>query len=138
MALSSRLISNGFHLPYNSKLTEKAKELRHNMTAPERKLWYEYLRNFPIRFLRQKPIDEYIVDFYCSRLKLVIEIDGESHFSIEGEEKDATRTMILQKKYGLTVLRFSNTDVMRSFEGVCEVIQQCIDSGIPPTPLQRC
>ena len=59
------------HLPYNPKLVERAKELRKNMTKAERKLWYDYLRNFKYRVHRQRPIDQFIVDFYCFELKLV-------------------------------------------------------------------
>ncbi|OQB40166.1 MAG: hypothetical protein BWY04_01426 [candidate division CPR1 bacterium ADurb.Bin160] len=63
------------HLPYNKKNIQKAKALRKNMTKAEKKLWYEYLKNLNVRVLRQRPIDEYIVDFYIASKKLVIEID---------------------------------------------------------------
>jgi hypothetical protein len=73
------LISTGFHLPYNPKLVGRAKKLRQNMTIAEKKLWRNYLGTFPYRVLRQRPIDHYIVDFYCAKLKLVIEVDGGIH-----------------------------------------------------------
>ena len=73
----NNFITNDFHLPYNRNLVTRAKELRKNITLAEKKLWYGYLRKFPLRVLRQKPIDNFIVDFYCAKLKLVIEIDGD-------------------------------------------------------------
>jgi very-short-patch-repair endonuclease len=102
--------------------------MRKNMTAAERKLWYGYLKNFPFRVLRQKPIDNFIVDFYCAHLKLVIEVDGESHFTSEGKDYDRERTQILEG-YGLKVVRFSNDEVLKEWEGVC----QCIEKMIPPS-----
>ena len=72
-----------FHLPYNHHLIELARNMRQNPTPAERKLWCEYLRNVPVRVLRQKPIDRFIVDFYCASVKLAIEIDGEQHFRFE-------------------------------------------------------
>ena len=64
-------LTDHHHLPYNPKLVERAKELRKNMTKAERKLWYDYLRNFKYRVHRQRTIDQFIVDFYCFELKLV-------------------------------------------------------------------
>ena len=123
----NNLITSNFHLPYNRNLIPKAKELRKNMTAAEQKLWYECLRTFPLRVLRQRPIDNFIVDFYCAKLKLVIEVDGDSHFTPEAQIKDKERTDILQG-YGLTVIRFTNDDVLNNLEGVCETIYGWLDS----------
>lgn len=92
------------------------------MTVAEKKLWYGYLRTFPLRVLRQKPIDNFIVDFYCAKLKLLIEVDGDSHFSAEAQIKDEERTQVLQG-YGLKVIRFTNDDVLKNFEEVCAAIQ---------------
>jgi len=78
------LNNSDFHLPYNTALVARAKELRKNMTLAEKKLWYSYLKNFKFKVLRQRPIDHFIVDFYCPSLKLVIEIDGDTHFTDEG------------------------------------------------------
>lgn len=114
-----------FHLPYNPELVAKARELRKNMTVAERKLWYGYLRNFKFRVLRQRPIAYFIVDFYCAALKLVIEVDGDSHFTAEGQAYDAKRTEILEG-YGLRVIRFTNDEVLHSFEGVCQYIESFI------------
>jgi very-short-patch-repair endonuclease len=118
-----------FNLPYNRKLVPLAKQLRHNPTPAERKLWYDYLRDFPFRVLRQRPIDNFIVDFYCAALKLVIEIDGDSHFTEEGMAYDRQRTAVLMG-YELRVVRFTNEEVMHNFEGVCQVLEGLI----PPNP----
>ena len=125
------------YLPYNKKLKEKARRLRNNMTAAEKKLWYEYLRNHKYIFKRQKPIDNYIVDFYCSKLKLVIEIDGETHLSKKEKEDDKERTRILES-YGLKVLRFWNDDVLNGIEVVSEIIEEEIRKiKSPQPPLSR-
>lgn len=99
--------------------------MRKEMTAPERKLWYEYLARCPVRFLRQKPLGDYIVDFYCARKQLVIEIDGDSHYSRSGVDRDVSRSAWL-KSQGITVMRFSNEEVMRNFEGVCSAIEKAV------------
>ena len=116
------LITTGYHLPYNPNLIPIAKILRRHMTEPEKKLWHDYLRNFHYRVLRQRPIDRYIVDFYCPRMKLVIEIDGDTHFTNEGKQRDKERSAILEG-YGLRVIRFLNTDIMNNFEAVCNDIE---------------
>jgi very-short-patch-repair endonuclease len=117
------LNTSDFHLPYNPKLTDRAKELRKNLTPAESKLWHGYLKSFKYRVLRQRPIDHFIVDFYCHNLKLVIEIDGESHFTEEAEAADGERTQILES-YGLKVIRFTNQEVLKDFEAVCKSIEQ--------------
>jgi very-short-patch-repair endonuclease len=106
------LISNGYHLPYNPKLVERARELRKNMTEAEKKIWYGFLKNFKYRVLRQRPIHHFIVDFYCPALKLVIEIDGEQHYTEEGKAYDEERRKILER-YGLREIRFRNKEVMK-------------------------
>jgi adenine-specific DNA-methyltransferase len=120
------LISTGYHLPYNPDLVERAKDLRKNMTPAEKKLWYEYLRNFKHRVLRQRPINHFIVDFYCPALKLVIEIDGKHHFTEEGKSYDEERRKILER-YGLREIRFRNDEVINEFDRVCKEIER-----IPP------
>jgi very-short-patch-repair endonuclease len=112
-----------FYLPYNPDLVAKARELRKNMTAAEKKLWYSYLRGFKFRVLRQRPIAYFIVDFYCASLQLVIEVDGDSHFTDEGKAYDARRTEILEG-YGLKVIRFTNQEVLTNFEAVCQRIAE--------------
>jgi very-short-patch-repair endonuclease len=117
------------YLPYHKKLVSRAKELRKNMTVAEQKLWKHYLNTFPYRVYRQRPIDNFIVDFYCPKLKLVIEIDGESHASKNAQDYDKERTQILQS-YGLKVIRFKNDDVLSNFTGVVKLIE----GMIPPSP----
>ncbi len=125
------LLSSPYFLPYNPNLVERARDLRKNMTPAERKLWQEFLRGFPYPVLRQRPIDQYIVDFYCAHLRLVIEIDGDSHDTEEGKTYDARRTQVLEG-YGLRVVRFTNDQVLHDFEGVCREIE----SPLNP-PLKR-
>ncbi|MBQ3529862.1 MAG: endonuclease domain-containing protein [Oscillospiraceae bacterium] len=117
---------------YNKANIPLAKELRKNMTPWERKLWYEYLRNYPVRFQRQKAIGNYIVDFYCAKAKLVIELDGGGHYTLEQTKKDAIRTTELEAM-DLTVLRFCNLDIDRNFLGVCE----CIDLTVKNLSLSQ-
>jgi very-short-patch-repair endonuclease len=123
------LNDSDFHLPYDHRLIPRAKELRKNMTAAERKLWHQYLRTFEFRVFRQRPIDYFIVDFYCPTLKLVIEIDGDSHYTEQGQDYDQERNQRLEG-YGLKVIRFTNQQVLENFEGVCEAI----GGVIPPSP----
>ena len=106
---------------YNKENIPLAKMLRKNMTPRERKLWYDYLRNYPIRFQRQKAIGNYIVDFYCAKIGLVIELDGGGHYTKEQSEKDTIRTKELESMK-LTVIRICNLDIDRNFRGVCEYI----------------
>jgi len=119
----SSLRHRQFHLPYNPELTAKAKQLRRNMPPAKQKLWHSYLRNFKFRVLRQRPIDYFIVDFYCAELKLAIEVDGTAHFTPEGLSADQQRTQRLEG-YGISVLRFSNEEIMHQFEAVCDRIQR--------------
>ena len=106
-------------IDYNRKLIKKAQSLRRNATPQENKLWYEFLRNYPIRFQRQKTIDNYIVDFYCHKAKLVIEIDGSQYYNEAKALLDNKRTAKLNS-LGLDVLRFSNNDINCCFDSVCE------------------
>ena len=103
---------------YNSKLKEQSKTLRKNMTEQERRLWYCFLRKYPIKIYRQRTIGSYIADFYCSKAKIVIEIDGSQHYTDEGMNYDENRTVAINE-FGVEVIRFSNYDVDTNFEGVC-------------------
>ena len=125
------LITTGFHIPYNPKLKERAHELRKNMTGAEKKIWHEFLKNIDCTVLRQKPLDNYIVDFYCPKYKLVIEIDGGIHTTAESRVYDELRTRVLEG-YGLRVVRFSNQDVLDEFSMVCEEIRKLLKSPQPP------
>lgn len=90
---------------YNSKMKETARSLRKNMTRQEKHLWYDFLRDYPVKWYRQRSVDRFIVDFFCFKARLVIEL----------------RTDILEK-YNLEVLRFTNLEVDENFRGVCETI----------------
>ncbi len=106
---------------HNTKLTDNAKMLRKNMTKEERHLWYDFLRTYPIRFLRQKVIDNYIVDFYCHEARLIIELDGSQHYEEKGLLKDKIRTEKIENR-NLTVIRIPNNEVNKNFRSVCEYI----------------
>ena len=112
-------------LKYNVNLIPRAKELRKNATRQENHLWYDFLRTYPVRFQRQKTIDRFIADFYCHKARLVIELDGSQHYTDEGLAYDEERTNVLNT-YKLEVLRFSNLDIDRNFNGVCTIIDEKI------------
>jgi very-short-patch-repair endonuclease len=116
------------HRPYKRVLIPRARELRRDMTPAERKLWFEFLRSHPVRVLRQRTIESFIVDFYCASRKLVIEVDGDSHFTPEGLAHDLERSRILEGS-GCSIVRFSNTEVMSGFEGVCERLNALLESS---------
>lgn len=111
--------------PYNKNLKQASRDLRNNLTDAEKLLWSK-LRGKQIlglQFYRQKPILNYIVDFYCPAANLVIECDGGQHFTIEGLESDRTRDEALAQ-LGLKVLRFDNGQIMTKLDDVVEVIYQ--------------
>ena len=99
------------------------------MTPWERKLWYQYLRGYPVRFQRQKAIGNYIVDFYCAKARLALELDGGEHYTAQQIEKDALRSKELQEM-GLRILRICNTDIDRNFSGVCECIDLAVKTAL--------
>ena len=113
----------------NAKLTSNAKSLRKNMTKEERHLWYDFLKTLPVTVHRQKVIGTYIVDFYIADAKLAIELDGSQHYEGEGVEKDIERDCFLQSM-GITVLRYSNSNVNYEFQGVCQDIWNHLSSSI--------
>ena len=110
---------------HNSGLTENARKLRKNMTKEERHLWYDFLKDYPVRFLRQKVIDQYIVDFYCHDARLIIELDGFQHYETEHQIKDQERTQQFAKR-NLMVIRIPNNEIFRNFNGVCEYIHHIV------------
>ncbi len=115
---------------YNKSNIPLAKTLRKNMTPWERKLWYEFLRSYPIRFQRQKSIGNYIVDFYCAKAKLVIELDGGGHYTECQKDKDKIRTNDLES-LDLKVIRICNLDIDKNFYGVCEYIDLAVKKSLP-------
>ena len=115
---------------YNKSNIPLAKTLRKNMTPWERKLWYEFLRNYPVRFQRQKAIGDYIADFYSAKARLIIELDGSEHYTAQQYAKDAIRTKDLEQM-DLTVVRISNRDVFERFQSVCEYIDHMVKQSLP-------
>jgi very-short-patch-repair endonuclease len=112
-------------IPYKARLTPRAQALRRDPTSAEKKLWFEFLRNLPHKFTRQKPLGEYVADFYCSSQRLVIELDGDSHFTDSAQRYDDRRTAVLESQ-GLRVMRFTNLEVLDNFESVCETLVKAL------------
>ena len=102
-----------------------ARDLRKNMTPQERHLWYDFLRNHPMKFYKQKQVGPFFLDFYCPARKLAIELDGSQHYEDIGKEQDLKRTEYLSRKQ-IRVLRFSNAEIDRNFEGVCTAIDLAV------------
>ncbi len=105
----------------NEKLKSNAQYLRKNMTKEERHLWYDFLKSLPCGVKRQKPIGQYIVDFYIPSSNIIIELDGSQHYEEKGKENDNLRDKFLSEK-GFLVLRYSNRDINQNFEAVCKDI----------------
>ena len=107
----------------NPNLKGFSTALRKNQTKEEKHLWYDFLRQYPVRFNRQKVLGPYIVDFYCASAKLVIELDGSQHYSEEGSDDDKIRDRYLAR-LGLKVVRYSNLEITREFDAVCVDISE--------------
>lgn len=114
---------------HNQDIVPLARKLRKNMTKEERRLWYDFLRSYPTRFMRQKILGHYICDFYCAQAKLVIELDGSQHYEEEGMGKDGERTAFLQE-YGLQVLSIPNIEINRNFKEVCGYIDLLVRQSL--------
>ena len=114
---------------HNAAFTENARALRKNMTKEERHLWYDFLRSYSVRFLRQKVIDRYIVDFYCHDARLIVELDGSQHFDPKNQQRDLERTRVLESR-GLQVIRIPNNEVNQNFRSVCEYIDHLVQERI--------
>lgn len=112
-------------LPKNNDLLSNARRLRKDMTPQELRLWYRFLRKYPVKFYKQRIIGNYIVDFYCASAKLVIEIDGSQHYEDCKKIHDDERTAYLNSM-GLMVIRYSNRDINCNFPAVCEQIHSII------------
>jgi len=120
-------------IPYNPKLVPYAKILRQNMTLGEIALWREIKgKKLGVRFSRQIPIDQYIVDFYCKDLQLAIEVDGSIHFKDEQQNKDIFRQNRLES-LGVVLIRFNDLDVKNNLNLVLEELKKTIKK-IEPTP----
>jgi very-short-patch-repair endonuclease len=120
-------------LPFNKNLKPLARTLRSNMTDAEKLFWSKVRRKQIgcLHFYRQKNIGPYIVDFYCPAAKLIVEIDGGQHYQTDEMEKDKVRDRYLEKQ-GLTVIRFSNLDVLKNIDGVLERMREYLKSPLAP------
>lgn len=118
-----------FH-DYNGELIQRAKDNRREMTPAERRMWYAILKNLPYRFLRQRVIGNYIVDFYCASRQLAIEVDGDTHFTAEAIAYDEERTKFLEGM-GIRVIRYTNDEVMHNAEGVYEDLKNQLENRSP-------
>ena len=131
------------HKAHNPKLRVAAQELRREMTREERRLWYDFLKPLSVNARRQKVIGPYIVDFYVPCANLVIELDGAQHYEQEHQQMDLARDKYLSA-LGLAVLRYSNEEIRRHFQAVCQDIEEHISfrrtphpsqpSAVPPSP----
>ena len=116
---------------YRRDLKARARNLRRDPTPAERKLWFEFLSTHFEKFTRQKPLGRYVADFYCARHRLVIELDGDSHFTDASEQYDKLRTEALAA-WRVVVVRFTNSEVLQQFEAVCAKIDQALASCSTP------
>ena len=116
-------------IPKDNSQLNNARQLRRQMTPHERKLWYLFLRKYPVKIYKQRIIGRFIVDFYCASAKLVIEVDGSQHYDPLGMAYDEERSAFFSN-LGLEVLRFSNRDIDRNFQGVCEQIDLAIRNRV--------
>ena len=116
-------------IPKDNSQLENARRLRREITPHERKLWYLFLRKYPVKIYKQRIIGRFIVDFYCASAKLVIEVDGSQHYEPQGIAYDEERSAFLTA-LNLAVLRFSNRDIDRDFRGVCEQIDIAIQNRL--------
>lgn len=99
------------------------------MTKEERHLWYDFLKDYPVKFYRQKVLGKYIVDFYCAKANLVIELDGSQHYEENGVQYDFQRDEYL-KSYLLYIVRIPNNEINTNFNGVCEYLDGLIKGRI--------
>ena len=116
-------------IPKDNSQLENARRLRREMTPHERKLWYLFLRKYPVKIYKQRIIGRFIMDFYCASAKLIIEVDGSQHYEPQAMVYDAERSAFLSD-LGLEALRFSNREIDRDFRGVCEQIDLTIQNRL--------
>ncbi len=114
---------------YNKDLIRVAKNLRSNMTKEEKHLWYDYLKNYKVRFSRQKILGKYVADFYCAKANLVIELDGSQHYQEKELDYDKARTEYLSK-FNIKVVRIPNNEVNKNFDGVCRYIDMTVQQNL--------
>ena len=120
---------NEYFTGYNRKMRERTRELRKNMTPQEKHLWYDYLKNYKVRFSRQKILGKYVADFYCAKANLVIELDGSQHYQEKELDYDKARTEYLSK-FNIKVVRIPNNEVNKNFDGVCRYIDMTVQQNL--------
>lgn len=130
--MNKRVIERNMFYGANKKIFLRAVELRNNMTHAEQVLWEELRKKeiFKVRFKRQHPIDIFVVDFYCHKYKLAIEVDGDIHLRQEVMEHDDGRSADIEK-LGIKILRFTNKEVFENIEAVKKRILEEIHSLSP-------
>ena len=120
----------GKSLPYNPRFQERARDLRRKSTREENKLWYDFLAKHAFKFLIQKVIGNYIVDFYCAQFRLVIEVDGSQHYTDMGMKYDAIHTEYLEQ-FKITIIRCTNAEIKNNFPSVCQQINEALKKSPP-------
>ena len=123
-----------YFLPRNKELKQPSRDLRTNATKQEHRLWYDFLRDFKPRFTRQRIINNYILDFYCHKAGVAIELDGAQHYEPDATEYDKARTEHLNG-LGIEVLRFSNKDIDNNFREACDKIKITVEERSKQTPV---
>ena len=122
--------------PHNKKLTGYAQALRKDMTKEERRLWYDFLVYLPIVVKKQYVVENFILDFFIPSKKIAIEIDGSQHYEPDAKEADRLRDAELMK-YGIRVLRYTNFDIQKRFDGVASDILKNIGLDFSELKLKR-
>ena len=124
------------HLPqYSRRLIPHARRLRREMTIAERRLWSKLRSNhLGVKVRRQVPFGEYILDFYCTKTKLCIELDGSQHLTGERRRKDEVRDRYLQER-GIEVLRFSDIEALKNTNGVLQAIHERVQKRMQTPPV---
>jgi very-short-patch-repair endonuclease len=126
------------HWRASKQMQLRARELRRAMTPAEKKLWQHIRYNqLGVQFRRQHAISGYVVDFFCAKAKLVVEVDGDTHADPKQAEYDAERTQWLNAQKHYRVIRFWNSEVLNNIEGVLAEIAESVDPNHPITNLQR-
>jgi very-short-patch-repair endonuclease len=122
-------------IKYNPKLKGNTRRLRSQMTDAERALWARLRRKQvrSVQFYRQKPLGDYIVDFYGPKARIVVEVDGSQHMDSEHASMDSDRDAYLASE-GLRVLRFDNLQVLKEIEGVMDVILRVVSESLEENP----
>lgn len=116
-------------IKYESKNLNNARNLRRNMTPQEGKLWHLFLKNYNIKFYKQGLVGSYIIDFYCPKARLAIELDGSQHRIGDNIDYDLVRTQYLNS-IDIKVIRYSNIDIDKNLEGVVIDIKQIVEQRI--------